>query len=152
MRTALALNCRINRHSMFHRKNYFYPDLPKAYQISQYDLPIGVDGHLDIEVDGERQRIGIRRVHLEEDTGKLFHVEPTTSFVDYNRSGVPLMEIVSEPDIHSADEARAYLMALRQILVYAASATARWSRARCGASRTSRSSRAAAGNWVPRSS
>jgi aspartyl-tRNA(Asn)/glutamyl-tRNA(Gln) amidotransferase subunit B len=119
IRTALALNCEVNRHSIFHRKNYFYPDLPKAYQVSQYDIPIGVHGHLEIEVGGERRRIGIRRVHLEEDTGKLFHVEPTTSFVDYNRSGVPLMEVVSEPDIHSAEEARAYLMALRQILVYA---------------------------------
>jgi aspartyl-tRNA(Asn)/glutamyl-tRNA(Gln) amidotransferase subunit B len=119
IRTALALNCEVNRHSIFHRKNYFYPDLPKAYQVSQYDIPIGVDGHLEVDVGGERRRIGIRRVHLEEDTGKLFHVEPTTSFVDYNRSGVPLMEVVSEPDIHSAEEARAYLMALRQILVYA---------------------------------
>src|SRR5205807_8327467 len=109
LRTALALNCEINRHSIFHRKNYFYPDLPKAYQISQYDIPIGVDGHLEIEVGGARRRIGIRRVHLEEDTGKLFHLEPETSFVDYNRSGVPLMEVVTEPDIHSAEEARAYL-------------------------------------------
>jgi len=119
LRTALALNCEINRHSIFHRKNYFYPDLPKAYQISQYDIPIGAHGYLDIPVGGQTKRIGIRRVHLEEDTGKLFHVERGTSFVDYNRSGVPLMEVVSEPDIHSAEEARAYLQALRQILVYA---------------------------------
>src|SRR5919202_5353697 len=118
LRTALALNCEINRRSLFHRKNYFYPDLPKAYQISQYDVPIGVNGYLDVHVGGERQRIRIRRVHLEEDTGKLLHAERDTSFVDYNRSGVPLMEIVSEPDIHSADEAREYLMALRRILVY----------------------------------
>src|ERR1044071_3111192 len=97
LRTALALNCEINRQSIFHRKNYFYPDLPKAYQISQYDVPIGAGGHLDIEVGGETRRIGIRRVHLEEDTGKLFHAEPETSFVDYNRSGVPLMEVVTEP-------------------------------------------------------
>jgi aspartyl-tRNA(Asn)/glutamyl-tRNA(Gln) amidotransferase subunit B len=118
LRTALALNCEINRRSIFHRKNYFYPDLPKAYQISQYDVPIGVNGHLDVRVNGEVKRVRIRRVHLEEDTGKLLHVERDTSFVDYNRSGVPLMEIVTEPDIHSADEAREYLMALRRILVY----------------------------------
>ncbi|MFN3648893.1 MAG: Asp-tRNA(Asn)/Glu-tRNA(Gln) amidotransferase subunit GatB [Armatimonadota bacterium] len=118
IRTALALNCEINRHNLFHRKNYFYPDLPKAYQISQYDLPIGINGYLDVHVNGEVKRIRIRRVHLEEDTGKLLHAERDTSFVDYNRSGVPLMEIVSEPDIHSADEAREYLMALRRILVY----------------------------------
>jgi aspartyl-tRNA(Asn)/glutamyl-tRNA(Gln) amidotransferase subunit B len=118
LRTALALNCTINRHSIFHRKNYFYPDLPKAYQISQYDIPIGVDGHLEIRVGGETKRVRIRRVHLEEDTGKLFHVEPGASYVDYNRSGVPLMEVVTEPDIHSADEAREYLVALRQILLY----------------------------------
>ena len=118
LRTAMALNCRINRNSLFHRKNYFYPDLPKAYQISQYDLPIGEDGYLDIHVHGETKRIRIRRVHLEEDTGKLLHGERDTSFVDYNRSGVPLMEIVSYPDIHSADEAREYLQALRRILIY----------------------------------
>jgi aspartyl-tRNA(Asn)/glutamyl-tRNA(Gln) amidotransferase subunit B len=118
LRTALALDCEINRHSIFHRKNYFYPDLPKAYQISQYDIPIGINGHLDIRVNGASRRIRIRRVHLEEDTGKLFHAEPETSFVDYNRSGVPLMEVVTEPDIHSADEAREYLIALRQLLLY----------------------------------
>ena len=118
LRTALALKCEINRSSIFHRKNYFYPDLPKAYQISQYDVPIGANGHLDVTVDGEVRRIRIRRVHLEEDTGKLLHVERETSYVDYNRSGVPLMEVVTEPDIHSADEAREYLMALRRILVY----------------------------------
>jgi aspartyl-tRNA(Asn)/glutamyl-tRNA(Gln) amidotransferase subunit B len=118
LRTALALNCSINRHSIFHRKNYFYPDLPKAYQISQYDFPIGVNGHVDLQVNGEWRRVRIRRVHLEEDTGKLAHVLPGTSEIDYNRSGVPLMEVVTEPDIHSADEARDYLVALRQVLVY----------------------------------
>ena len=118
LRTALALNCEINRHSLFHRKNYFYPDLPKAYQISQYDLPIGINGHLDVLVNGAPKRVRIRRVHLEEDTGKLLHAERDTTFVDYNRSGVPLMEIVTEPDIHSADEAREYLTALRRILIY----------------------------------
>lgn len=118
VRTATALNCTINRQSIFHRKNYFYPDLPKAYQISQYDIPIGIDGFLDIAVGTERKRIRIRRVHLEEDTGKLLHEERDTSFVDYNRCGIPLMEIVTEPDIHSADEAREYLLALRRILIY----------------------------------
>jgi len=118
LRTALALNCTINVRSIFHRKNYFYPDLPKAYQISQYDIPIGSDGHLDISVDGEVRRIRIRRVHLEEDTGKLLHVERDTSFVDYNRSGVPLMEVVTEPDLHAADEAREYLQELRRVLIY----------------------------------
>jgi aspartyl-tRNA(Asn)/glutamyl-tRNA(Gln) amidotransferase subunit B len=118
IRTAVALNCTISPRAVFSRKNYFYPDLPKAYQISQYDLPIGVDGWLDVTVDGRPKRVRVRRVHLEEDTGKLLHSERDTSFVDYNRSGVPLMEIVTEPDIHSADEAREYLMALRRLLIY----------------------------------
>ncbi|MHB0912165.1 MAG: Asp-tRNA(Asn)/Glu-tRNA(Gln) amidotransferase subunit GatB [Armatimonadota bacterium] len=118
VRTALALNCSITEHSIFHRKNYFYPDLPKNYQISQYDYPIGQHGWIDITVDGETKRIGIRRVHLEEDTGKLIHTGGTESLVDYNRSGVPLMEIVSEADIRSADEAREYLVRLRAILTY----------------------------------
>jgi aspartyl-tRNA(Asn)/glutamyl-tRNA(Gln) amidotransferase subunit B len=122
IRAALALNCSINPHAKFDRKNYFYPDLPKGYQISQYDVPIGVNGWLDIESGGGTRRIHIRRVHLEEDTGKLFHApgDARESFVDLNRSGVPLMEIVTEfpPDIHSADEARAYLVKLRAILTY----------------------------------
>ncbi len=120
IRTALALNCAINPNAKFDRKNYFYPDLPKGYQISEYDIPIGVGGWLDIEVGGETKRIYIRRVHLEEDTGKLFHVVGDESYVDLNRSGVPLMEIVTEfpPDIHSSDEARAYLVKLRSILTF----------------------------------
>ena len=118
IRTALALNCEITEHSIFHRKNYFYPDLPKNYQISQYDNPIGRNGWIDITVDGETKRIGIRRVHLEEDTGKLIHTGGDESLIDYNRSGVPLMEIVSEADIRSADEAREYLIRLRAILTY----------------------------------
>ena len=120
MRTALALNCTINPTAKFDRKNYFYPDLPKGYQISEYDFPIGVGGWLDIEVNGETKRIHIRRVHLEEDTGKLFHAVGNDSYVDYNRSGVPLMEIVTEfpPDIHSADEAAAYLKKLRAVLTF----------------------------------
>jgi aspartyl-tRNA(Asn)/glutamyl-tRNA(Gln) amidotransferase subunit B len=122
IRTALALHCEINRNARFDRKNYFYPDLPKGYQISEYDNPIGVKGWLDIEVDGKTTRVHIRRVHLEEDTGKLLHIpgDDEESFVDLNRSGVPLMEIVTDfpPDIHSAEEARAYLMQLRAILTY----------------------------------
>lgn len=119
MRVALALSCEIQHHNIFARKNYFYPDLPKAYQISQYELPLGRHGWLDIELEsGETRRIGIRRVHMEEDTGKLTHLEAGGSLVDYNRSGVPLLEIVSEPDIHSGEEARAYAMKIRQILRY----------------------------------
>jgi aspartyl-tRNA(Asn)/glutamyl-tRNA(Gln) amidotransferase subunit B len=115
--TALALHCEIAEASVFSRKNYFYPDLPKAYQISMYDLPLSENGWLEIEVDGNSKRIGIERVHLEEDTAKLFHVGGH-SLVDFNRSGVPLMEIVSRPDMRSADEAHAYLTKLRQILRY----------------------------------
>jgi aspartyl-tRNA(Asn)/glutamyl-tRNA(Gln) amidotransferase subunit B len=122
IRTALALNCEIPEFSKFDRKNYFYPDLPKGYQISQYDLPFSRHGHLDFDVKGEARRSGITRVHLEEDTGKLQHAgaieESQSSLVDFNRAGVPLMEIVSEPDMRSADEAREYVMRLRAILQY----------------------------------
>ena len=115
--TALALNCRIPEFSKFDRKNYFYPDLPKGYQISQYDLPLSRDGWLEIELDGETKRIGIERVHLEEDTAKLFHTGQH-SLVDFNRAGVPLMEIVSRTDIRTPEEARQYLTKLRTILRY----------------------------------
>ncbi len=120
IRTALALNCTITPNAKFDRKNYYYPDLPKGYQISEYDAPIGVNGWLDIEVDGKETRVRIRRVHLEEDTGKLFHVVGNVSHVDYNRSGVPLMEIVTEfpPDMTTPEQARAYLVKLRSILTY----------------------------------
>jgi aspartyl-tRNA(Asn)/glutamyl-tRNA(Gln) amidotransferase subunit B len=120
IRASLALNCEITRDPQFDRKNYFYPDLPKGYQISQYDKPIGKNGWLDVEVDGKATRIHIRRVHLEEDTGKLSHASGDESMVDYNRSSVPLMEIVTEfpPDMHTADEACAYLVKLRSILTY----------------------------------
>jgi aspartyl-tRNA(Asn)/glutamyl-tRNA(Gln) amidotransferase subunit B len=119
LRVALALECEIQPNNIFARKNYFYPDLPKGYQISQYELPIGRNGHLVIVLPGgERKRIGIRRVHMEEDTGKLTHLDGGGSLVDYNRSGVPLLEIVSEPDIRSGEEARAYAMRIRQILRY----------------------------------
>jgi aspartyl-tRNA(Asn)/glutamyl-tRNA(Gln) amidotransferase subunit B len=122
IRTALALNCEIPAFSKFDRKNYFYPDLPKGYQISQYDLPFSRHGHLDFDVNGEARRSGITRVHLEEDTGKLQHEgaieQAQSSLVNFNRAGVPLMEIVSEPDLRSADEAREYVMRLRAILQY----------------------------------
>lgn len=123
LRTALALNCTIAMDSIFHRKNYFYPDLPKGYQISQYGdtNPIGYDGYLEIPVKGGgTKRIRIRRVHLEEDTGKLMHLPSGASGIDYNRSSVPLMEIVTEfpPDIENADEAKEYLVQLRNILLY----------------------------------
>jgi len=118
----LALNCRIASFSKFDRKNYYYPDMPKNYQISQYDLPICLGGYLDVEVEGVKKRIGITRLHMEEDTGKLVHQGTITttpySLVDYNRAGVPLLEIVSEPDISSPAEARAYAEKLRQIIVY----------------------------------
>ena len=114
----LALNGEIQPHNVFARKNYFYPDLPKGYQISQYELPLCLGGYVDIETeDGQTKRIRIRRVHLEEDTGKLMHVNGY-SLVDLNRAGVPLVEIVTEADIHSADEAYAYVSKLRQLVRY----------------------------------
>ena len=118
VKSALALNCEIARHTKFDRKNYFYPDLPKGYQISQYDLPLSRNGWLELELG---RRVGITRVHLEEDTGKLLHAgdaleTATESLVDLNRAGVPLMEIVSEPDLRSADDARDYAMTLRAVL------------------------------------
>ncbi len=115
--TGLALNCIVQRHNVFARKNYFYPDLPKGYQISQYELPLCRDGYLDIDVGDQIRRIRIRRVHLEEDTGKLTHRDGY-SLVDFNRAGVPLMEIVSEADMSSADEAYACVTRLRQIVRY----------------------------------
>ncbi len=115
--TGLALNCQVQPHNVFARKNYFYPDLPKGYQISQYELPLCLDGYIDIQVNDETRHIRIRRVHLEEDTGKLTHVGQQ-SLVDFNRAGVPLMEIVSEADMHSAEEAYAYVSQLRQIVRY----------------------------------
>ena len=120
--TGLALNCRIPEYSKFDRKNYPYPDLMKGYQISQYDLPLAVDGFLQIDVEGGARRIGVERVHLEEDVAKLQHLPSETgesySLVDVNRSGVPLMEIVSRPDLSSPEEARTYLTTLHTILVY----------------------------------
>ncbi|RAU95067.1 Asp-tRNA(Asn)/Glu-tRNA(Gln) amidotransferase subunit GatB [Paenibacillus sp. YN15] len=119
MKAAMALNCQIADISKFDRKNYFYPDLPKAYQISQYDKPIGEHGYIDIEVNGVQKRIGITRVHLEEDACKLNHVDGGyASLVDINRGGTPLIEIVSEPDLRSPEEARAYLEKIRTIMQY----------------------------------
>ena len=116
---ALATHCSIAGESRFARKNYFYPDLPKGYQISQYELPIAEHGHIDIEVNGGLQRIGITRIHMEEDAGKLGHdPDRPVSLVDFNRTGVPLIEIVSEPDIRSAEAAGAYLRQLRSIVRY----------------------------------
>lgn len=119
--SALALNCEVRAHSKFDRKNYPYPDIPKGFQISQYDMPIGEHGWLEYRVGNEVLRCGIRRVHLEEDTGKTSHVNVDgreVSLVDYNRSGVPLMEIVTEPELHSPEAAREFFAALRQILMY----------------------------------
>ena len=119
MKMSLATHCTIGPFNQFARKNYFYPDLPKGYQVSQFDLPIAEHGHVDIEVDGTHRRIGLTRIHMEEDAGKLIHddVKPR-SYVDLNRTGVPLIEIVSEPDIRSAEEAAAYLKKLHAILRY----------------------------------
>ena len=117
VRVGLALNCEIHTESIFARKNYFYPDLPKGYQISQYDQPLATDGKIQIETASGTNDVRIRRVHLEEDTGKLSHAD-SYSFIDYNRSGVPLLEIVTEPDMHSAEEVRAYATKLHAILRY----------------------------------
>ncbi|MFN8390071.1 MAG: Asp-tRNA(Asn)/Glu-tRNA(Gln) amidotransferase subunit GatB [Bdellovibrionota bacterium] len=119
IRLGLATNCEIQKESIFSRKHYFYPDLPKGYQISQYDKPICLKGHLDVRIKGEINRIGITRIHLEEDAGKNIHHENEPfSDVDLNRAGVPLVEIVSEPDIRTPEQAGAYMRQLRQIVRY----------------------------------
>ena len=123
IKAGLALNCDIQKYNKFDRKNYFYPDLSKNYQISQFDKPICLGGHIDIVVDGEHKRIGVTRIHMEEDAGKLNHSGATistsdSSAVDYNRAGVPLIEIVSEPDMRSSEEVIAYLEKLRTIIQY----------------------------------
>ncbi|EEL52390.1 MULTISPECIES: Asp-tRNA(Asn)/Glu-tRNA(Gln) amidotransferase subunit GatB [Bacillus cereus group] len=117
MKAAMALNCEIATETKFDRKNYFYPDNPKAYQISQFDKPIGENGWIEIEVDGKKKRIGITRLHLEEDAGKSTHTTDG-SLVDYNRQGMPLIEIVSEPDMRTPEEAYAYLEKLKSIIQY----------------------------------
>ena len=118
VKAGIATNCTIARHSKQDRKNYFYPDLPKAYQISQYDLPLCEHGYLDIESESGTKRVGITRIHIEEDAGKLVHDEKLGTLIDCNRCGVPLIEIVSEPDIRSAAEADAYLRKLRATIMY----------------------------------
>src|SRR5208282_4902409 len=122
LRASLALHCNVQEHSRFARKNYFYPDLPKGYQISMYELPLATEGHLEIEVDGEKKRIGITRVHMEDDAGKSLHEgfadSDKWSYIDFNRCGVPLIEIVSEPDLRTPAEAYAYLNTLKQVLEY----------------------------------
>jgi aspartyl-tRNA(Asn)/glutamyl-tRNA(Gln) amidotransferase subunit B len=122
VRASLALNCTVHEHSRFARKNYFYPDLPKGYQISQYELPLATDGSLEIDHAGERKRIGITRLHMEEDAAKNLHEgfaeSAQKAYIDYNRCGTPLCEIVSEPEMRAPDEAYAYLTTLRQILLY----------------------------------
>jgi len=122
MRASLALNCMVHDHSRFARKNYFYPDLPKGYQISQYELPLATGGWLEVEVGGSKKRIGITRLHLEEDAAKNLHEgfsqSATKAYIDYNRCGTPLSEIVSEPDMRTPEEAYSYLTTLRQIMLY----------------------------------
>ncbi len=119
VKAGLAMNCEITEYSKQDRKNYFYPDLPKAYQISQFDLPLCHDGYVDIYVNGETKRIGITRIHIEEDAGKLIHgLDGKESFADYNRCGVPLIEIVTEPDFRSPEEAHVFLETLRNILLF----------------------------------
>ncbi len=117
VKAALALNCVVQEYTKFDRKHYYYPDLPKNYQISQYDLPIAREGFLDIEIEEKTKRIRIKRLHLEEDAGKLIHGD-NSSFVDLNRAGIPLLEIVSEPDINSSQEAYEYLRTLKSVLEY----------------------------------
>ncbi len=119
MMAAEALNCEINRRMKFDRKNYYYPDLPKAYQISQYDRPLAEEGELPVRVNGSEHKVGVERVHLEEDAGKLIHSRVgNESYVDYNRGGTPLIEIVSKPDIESPEVAENYLKILKQRMEY----------------------------------
>ena len=118
VKAGLAMNCKIAHFSKMDRKGYYYPDLPKAYQISQYDLPICKDGYVDIEAGGQTRRVRITRIHMEEDAGKLLHDVGAGTAVDYNRCGVPLIEIVTEPDLRSAEEARVFLETLRSIMKY----------------------------------
>ncbi len=118
IKAGLATNCEINLYSQMDRKNYFYPDLPKAYQISQNSDPIAVNGYLDVLCDEGLKRVGITRIHMEEDAGKLIHDDTKGTLIDYNRCGVPLIEIVSEPDMRSADEVKSFLQQLRAIVVY----------------------------------
>ena len=144
VRTGLGLKAKINNRSIFDRKNYFYPDLPQGYQISQFKDPIVGEGIITISLGPDRQgnfediEIGIERLHLEQDAGKSMHDQhPTMSFVDLNRSGVALMEIVSKPDMRSSDEAKAYLTKLRSIVRYLGTCDGTWTKARCAPTSTS---------------
>src|SRR5216684_3966006 len=127
IQAALAMNCRVNGFSRFARKNYFYPDLPKGYQISQYDQPLAEHGFVDIVVDGAKKRIGVTRVHMEDDAGKSIHDgfpdSSRYSYVDLNRCGTPLIEIVSEPDLRSSEDAHAYLTEIKQVLQFVEAST-----------------------------
>ena len=118
VRVGLALNCKIASFTKWDRKGYYYPDLPKNYQISQYDLPLSNNGHIDLSIDSQTKRVGITRAHLEEDAGKNIHDFPNCTGVDFNRAGVPLLEIVSEPDMNSADQVLAYARAMHQLVRY----------------------------------
>ncbi len=124
IKTGLALGCKVSDYCRFYRKNYFYPDLAKNFQISQYDEPLTYEGHIDLAVNGEPFSIRVRRTHLEEDTGKNLHLSDGRSLVEYNRCGVPLMEVVTEPDFTSADQVREYLVQLRRLLRYLGVSTA----------------------------
>ena len=139
VRTGLGLNAQINLRSVFDRKNYFYPDLPQGYQISQYKSPIVGEGEVVVELDGGRTAtIGIERLHLEQDAGKLLHDQsPTMSYVDLNRSGVALMEIVSKPDIRDAEQAKAYVTKLRSILRYLGTCDGDMEKGQCAPTSTS---------------
>jgi len=117
VKAGLVLGCEISEYSKFDRKNYFYPDLPKGYQISQYDIPLCKNGKVEIELDGEKKQIGITRIHVEEDAGKLIH-DKSGTLIDFNRCGVPLIEIVTEPDIRTAEEAKAFVRKLRTLILY----------------------------------
>ena len=142
LKAALALNCQIAAFTKWDRKNYYYPDLPKNYQISQYDLPFSDDGHLEIETAAGPKTVRLIRVHLEEDAGKMLHDESgggEASKVDLNRTGTPLLEIVSEPDMNAPEEAKAYLEEIRLLLRELASPTARCRKAACAAMPTSTS-------------
>src|SRR5713226_4503645 len=142
VRAGLALNCTIAANNLFARKNYFYPDLPKGYQISQYEAPICEHGWIEIAASEGKRRVRIRRAHLEEDAGKSVHVAGTNgSRVDLNRAGTPLLEIVTEPDLRSSDEAWAFWRGLRILLLFLRSATAIWMKGVSAASRISRSVR-----------
>jgi aspartyl-tRNA(Asn)/glutamyl-tRNA(Gln) amidotransferase subunit B len=151
LRMGLATGCEIRGRSVFARKNYFYPDLPKGYQISQFDAPLCERGRLEIEVEDTRRTVRIHRIHMEEDAGKNIHdQDPRASLVDLNRSGVPLIEIVSEPDLRTAREAWAYLTKLKQILVYLEICDGNMGRAACAAMPTCRCAGRAAIPWAPR--